>query len=102
MTRPIKPLKGDVLARHKDFKQLTDPNRKPARVVTHRGWDDPTDAQLRYIAKLAKEMGRKQPKVTTRQGASAAIKALLRHRDQPVLERSQPSSPRDTASVDRP
>ncbi len=77
----VRPSPHDVLARHQDFDQLIDPGRKVPEVVTHKGWADPTPRQLAYIARLANETNRRVPDVRTKQGAQAAIAALLRRRD---------------------
>jgi hypothetical protein len=79
--RHVTPSPLDTLSGHKDYDQLLASRGKPRNVISHRGWQEPTPRQLRYIATLAKQTGRKTPNVTTRAGAKRAIDTLLKHRD---------------------
>jgi hypothetical protein len=46
------------------------------QVITTKGWQDPTKAQLAYLRHLAEATGSRMPKVTTIGGASRAIDRL--------------------------
>lgn len=68
---------NDPLAKHRDFTDLMNRRQQGGEnVISHRGWQEPTPRQLRYIAKLAQQTGRKVPRVMGRQGASRSIAAL--------------------------
>lgn len=89
----------DLSARLNGGQRLT--REAQPSVISHEGYREPTAKQLRYINLLASKAGRKVPKVKTRQGVQATIRALQSHIDAQVVS-VPPHQDRRATSADRP